>query len=226
MASLTIKHSELNGLSARSKSETTRDSVSSEPRRRLTQGERTAAMRCRLLDAATEYLAEAGFAAFKVEGVADLANVSRGAIHHHFGSRDGLLSAVVDDLGNRLLDPPQVATDGTIEELLDAAINRDWEVLGSVRFVAALQILVAVRSDDKLHQQIIRQVTEFEDKLDANWAEMLAGGKASKSEIMTLRHMVSATLRGLAIRSIYHGKTIQSSEEIAMLKSISLSRLK
>jgi AcrR family transcriptional regulator len=182
-------------------------------------------MRRRLLDAATGYLAEAGFAAFKVEGVAARANVSRGAIHHHFGSRDGLLSALVDELGNRLLHPPDVAPDGTIEERLEAAINRDWALIGSVRFVAVLQILLAMRSDEKLHTRITAQITAFETHLDENWVQMFAGSRASPQKIMTLRHMASATLRGLAIRSIYFGMAVPSAEEIAMLKAMGVAFL-
>lgn len=51
-----------------------------------------------ILDAAREILAEAGFAALSLQTIADRAGMNKAAVHYHFGSKDGLIIAVVDAL--------------------------------------------------------------------------------------------------------------------------------
>ncbi|KUN03494.1 hypothetical protein AQI95_23675 [Streptomyces yokosukanensis] len=52
--------------------------------------------RLRLLQAATELVAEAGPRAASVQAVADRAGISRGSVSWHFGSKDGLIVEVID----------------------------------------------------------------------------------------------------------------------------------
>ncbi|WP_158885149.1 TetR/AcrR family transcriptional regulator [Amycolatopsis anabasis] len=52
--------------------------------------------RRRLLDAATELVAEVGPRAASVQAVADRAGISRGSIAWHFGSKEGLIAEVID----------------------------------------------------------------------------------------------------------------------------------
>jgi AcrR family transcriptional regulator len=65
---------------------------------RRTQAERTSATRRALLDAARAHFAEQGFAGTGREQVATAAGVTRGALHHHFGTKEGLFRAVVEEL--------------------------------------------------------------------------------------------------------------------------------
>ena len=63
-----------------------------------TQAERTAAARRRLLDAATELIAEQGIAATSVAQIGARAGMSRGAVNFHFVSKDALLTAVAEEV--------------------------------------------------------------------------------------------------------------------------------
>lgn len=65
---------------------------------RMTQSERRAASERRLLDAAAELVAENGIAATTFEKVGERAACSRGLVSQRFGSKDGLISALVNDL--------------------------------------------------------------------------------------------------------------------------------
>jgi AcrR family transcriptional regulator len=75
---------------------------------RRTQAERTSATRRALLDAARVQFAEKGFAGTGREQVAAAAGVTRGALYHHFGTKEGLFRAVVEELEAGLAE--QVAT--------------------------------------------------------------------------------------------------------------------
>jgi AcrR family transcriptional regulator len=72
-------------------------------RRRPTQQERRAATRTRLLAAATDLFAEHGIDGVSVDAVAAAAGRTSGAVYDHFGSKHGLLLALLDDWSGALV---------------------------------------------------------------------------------------------------------------------------
>jgi AcrR family transcriptional regulator len=88
-----------------------------------------------LVDAAGRELAAKGAAGVSVRAVAAAAGVNHGLVHRHFGSKDALVAAVLDDLAGRMAtraeaDPawPFGASGGGLagdDELLD----RFWRIL-------------------------------------------------------------------------------------------------
>jgi len=62
-----------------------------------TQEDRKADTRRRLLDAAAELFARAGFHAVSADAVADAADRTSGSVYAHFGGKEGLLLALLDD---------------------------------------------------------------------------------------------------------------------------------
>ena len=60
--------------------------------------------RTQLVDTAEQVFVEQGFAAASMEDVADAAGVTKPVIYDHFGSKDGLLAAVVARLGDQMLE--------------------------------------------------------------------------------------------------------------------------
>lgn len=57
----------------------------------------SAGTRRRLIDAASELFAEQGYAGTSILHIAERSGISRGSVAWHFGSKDGLLWAVVED---------------------------------------------------------------------------------------------------------------------------------
>ncbi len=80
------------------------------------------ATRQRILDATIETYRERGIPATTLKAVAERADVSRGTILHHFGSGDGLLGAVLDEILNSLELPDPETLEGL--DGLDARIRR------------------------------------------------------------------------------------------------------
>jgi len=71
---------------------------------RVAQGRST---RAQLLSAAGELLCEEGYAATSTRAVAERAGTRLSLVHYHFGSKRGLLLAVLEDLTERLLNRQQ-----------------------------------------------------------------------------------------------------------------------
>src|ERR1700684_3719472 len=69
----------------------------------LTQEERKAETRTRLLAAAADLFAEHGIDGVSVDAVAEAAGRTSGAVYAHFGSKQGLLLALLDEWAHSLL---------------------------------------------------------------------------------------------------------------------------
>src|SRR5437762_5626181 len=85
-------------------------------RRRMRRGDRGR----QLLRVAEEVIAERGFQSASMEEIADRAGVTKPVLYDHFGSKDGLLAAVIARSGVNLREAVQRAVagaDGPEEEL-------------------------------------------------------------------------------------------------------------
>src|SRR5689334_2408675 len=71
------------------------------------------ARRDQLLDVAQRVFTERGYAPTSMDDVAEAAGVTKPVLYDHFGSKDGLLAAVIERAGNEMLD----ATTGAIADL-------------------------------------------------------------------------------------------------------------
>lgn len=65
-----------------------------------------------VLDSATELFAARGFAAVSLDDVAQAAEVTRGAVYHHYGNKQGLFLAVAARLQAQVADAVVAAADG------------------------------------------------------------------------------------------------------------------
>src|SRR3954452_20716002 len=89
-----------------------------------TQQQRKADTRARLIAAAAELFARKGFHAVSAEAVAGAADRTTGALYSHFGGKDGLLLALVE----QWLEEPAARTLTGVEEAddLDGRLAALW----------------------------------------------------------------------------------------------------
>lgn len=78
------------------------DGPGDQPRARRTQEERSASTQGRLIDAAIECLCDLGYADTTTGAVVERAGLSRGALLHHFRTREALMRAVGVEISRRL----------------------------------------------------------------------------------------------------------------------------
>lgn len=102
------------------------------------RAETTRESRRLLIEAAAGLFVEKGYQQTTFADVAARSGVSRGSIPWHFGNKEGLLAAVLDDAGNALLaGPGEPSGDGSpnpTEDLLAASSSRRSRM--SLLFVA------------------------------------------------------------------------------------------
>ena len=71
--------------------------------------------------------------------------MSWGVIQHHFGDRDGLLTAVIEDAVDRLIASLEALSDPTQTNDTETLVRGTWEAFANPKAMAGLEILIATK---------------------------------------------------------------------------------
>lgn len=71
--------------------------------------------------------------------------MSWGVIQHHFGDRDGLLTAVIDDAVDRLVASLEVLADPDRAMDTEHLVRATWDAFANPKAMAGLEILIAAK---------------------------------------------------------------------------------
>jgi AcrR family transcriptional regulator len=116
---------------------------------RRTQAERTAATRERIMRAVVESIAEIGFQKTTANEITRRAGVTWGAVQHHFGGKDGILDAVLEESFDRFAAHlAEVPTNGaSLAERVSAFVDIAWAHFGSPDYRSTFEILLNYTQD-------------------------------------------------------------------------------
>jgi AcrR family transcriptional regulator len=151
---------------------------------------------------------EEGFTAASARRVTERAGVTWGVVQYHFGDRDGILAAVIEQGYAELLaalaslvpvEPAARLTRSQAEQIVDLA----WQAFSTDLSRAAFEILVATREDrDPRIQLRLREVAREVHSLGARLTGDAAVGEA-----------LWAALRGMVLTRMMTGATLDTSAE-------------
>ncbi len=172
---------------------------------RRTQQERTAETRRRLIAGAIASLLELGYGSTTVHEICRRAEVTSGALAHHFGSKRQLLAQVVVALFSPFVQEMTVL--GPDKASLDARIDRLIERYRAIYFdetyLAVLEILLATKHDPELMRMVAgfreEQLTLLGDFLPHEFPDVAL----SAERMVDIVHQVLDLLRGFAIHGLY-----------------------
>ncbi|WP_137861214.1 MULTISPECIES: TetR/AcrR family transcriptional regulator [unclassified Sphingomonas] len=170
-------------------------------RKRRTQAERTAETREALLDAAIGLLHRNGYGGTSTETIAEEAGVTRGALHHHFGTRAQLMAEVIGTVYERERRAyEQIAADTGRGARLSDWPEMLWEVLSRPSGLAVLEILQASRSDPEL----ATLVTPMQAKVEQMSLETIKAqfGSGEDAEVLAGIRLFVWAVRGLSIAQV------------------------
>lgn len=107
-------------------------------------GEMDERVRTRLLNAAVKVFERKGYVGASVREVAELAGVTKPALYYHFGSKEGVLRAVLDQAGQQVSETARraLARPGTARERVTAFCEEVYGLFG--QNVAAARVALAV----------------------------------------------------------------------------------
>ncbi|MCD9027985.1 TetR/AcrR family transcriptional regulator [Luteimonas sp. BDR2-5] len=172
------------------------------PRIRRTQAERREEMRNRILDAAVGELSRKGYAGFRVNEVAQAAQVSKGAQTHHFPTKESLVIAAVQRLyeasytrSMKLIDA--LAADGDVFE----ALMRDSEkfYLGPA-FSISVTMLSLGEHEPELRREIQKVSRKHRLPVEAAWLQALLAWGLPEETARTVLYLTQSVFRGMVMR--------------------------
>jgi len=174
-----------------------------------TQQQRRDETRRALLDATVESLIEVGFARTTTLEVQRRAEVSRGALLHHFPSKAELLVAAVDHLAEmrarelKLL-AGQLPDERAGRARTDAVLELLWQCFAGTFFQVAMELRTAARTDPELRLVLVAGERALRDRIVAQ-ARTLFGKDVS--EHPGLERALDFTLQffiGAAMSAVLH----------------------
>jgi AcrR family transcriptional regulator len=125
-------------------SESQRARFSAPERGRRSQAERTAETRAKIIEAVVAAIAEVGFQKTTASEITRRSGLTWGAVQHHFGGKDGILTAALEDsfdrFARRLEGLPGEAA--SLEERVSVFIDRAWEHFSSAHYRSTFEILL------------------------------------------------------------------------------------
>jgi len=153
--------------------------------------------------ATIDCLAEYGYAETSINRVVERAGVSKGALQHHFPSKEDLITATADRLLQRSLDqrPPQTpAGESSVADELFAV----WtNLVNTKQYRALLEILTAARTDRQLHKRISPTLRQWNASIDRRMVEIYESPERDDEDVQILMVMNRSLMRGLVIQDRY-----------------------
>jgi len=166
-----------------------------------TQEQRSTETKRAINDATIRCLFEDGYAATTTGAVHQRAGVSRGALTHHYSSKQEMMIAAVEHLS--LVREREISEAAKVLPLNDerahAVIELLWGTFKSDLFYAALELWNAARTDSALHEALYRAERRVGVRHRALAAEMFGEPISAHPDFDRALEMMFRQLRGAAV---------------------------
>ena len=150
-------------------------------------------------NAMIDSLVAVGYVETSLKRVAQVAGFSKGAIQHHFPTKEDLIAATVDELLARTMKPPRAEPRNVA-----AALKEAWtRYINTPAYLALLEILIAVRTDRQLKQRVAGDLKAWGERLDEQTRDRYLAVSGDESEAVMLLNMTRSFMRGLLIQEGY-----------------------
>ncbi|MBW2282122.1 MAG: TetR/AcrR family transcriptional regulator [Deltaproteobacteria bacterium] len=198
--------------------------------RRLTQEERSAETRARLLDATIQSLVEVGYARTTTTRVCEIAGLSRGAQIHHFGTRADLLTSALEHLARRRIDEfrakvESVRSNGAeprgAADPRGAGLDLLWESYSGPLFIAALELWVAARTDPDLYERLLPLEREIGRQIQEPWLGLADDASEPSPAARDLTQLSHHMMRGMVLQRILNPDDRQRRRQFDLWKRLS-----
>ena len=192
-------------------------------RERRSHAERTAETRAKILAAVVDSIAEVGFHRTTAVEITRRAGVTWGAVQHHFGDKDGILVAVLEDsfgrFAARLEDVPVERL--SLERRVTLFVERAWQHFTSREYASTYEILLDhLRREDPLPQSGARWQIQMSRAWERVWRRFFGDVAVARKRQLRLQHYTVAVLSGLAsTRMLEGGEPSLPREELGLLEA-------
>ena len=163
------------------------------------QQAKSARARESICSATISSLAAVGYAETSIIRVAQMAGFSKGAVQHHFPTKEDLIAATVDTLLLRTVQRKESQPVSVEAALMDA-----WQrFINTAAYRALMEVLNASRTDNALAHRIADELVDWGKNLDQQSLASYRASSGNDQEVVMLLNMTRSFMRGLLIQEHY-----------------------
>ena len=166
------------------------------------QQRKSADTRTAVLDATVECLARHGYANTTTKEIARIAGISRGAMLHHYATRQQLIKAVTDHAFYRHMERFVKSVSELSEEQRmqdNAGILIDWQLYLSREYCAYLELMVAARTDDELRAMFVPKAQRHDRVWQEQLTRVFPEWSSDRERLVRSRKLVQAIMSGMVL---------------------------
>jgi AcrR family transcriptional regulator len=191
-----------------------------------TQEERSAETRERLLDATIACLLELGYTGTSTTEVCQRTGLSRGALLHHFPTKQVLVIEAVRRLVARMgiENLAHAAGVAPTEDPLDRMFDVIWTNFRQPLFHAVLELWIAARTDPELHASLHSAERERGRGIAVLY-ESIAGIAAERADFADLLQLTLHLMRGMALQRLMRPDDRERERLYALWKKMAKAHL-
>ncbi|WP_018177861.1 TetR/AcrR family transcriptional regulator [Jongsikchunia kroppenstedtii] len=155
----------------------------------------------KILDAALDTLVGEGYSGATTLRIQKAAGVSRGALLHHFPSRDDLLVAAVHHLAADSMRRQVVRSDLPEQsaERIDAAVEGMWANYSQPYFWASMELWLAARNHPGLREALVPLEKTVGSLIRTATDNFFGPPLTARSRYPDLRELLHTSMRGVAM---------------------------
>lgn len=171
-------------------------------RERRSHAERTAQTRARVIAAVTDSIGELGYQKTTTAEISRRAGVTWGAVQHHFGDKDGILIAVLEESFERFLERlrDDRVSEAPLAKRVSLFVDRSWQHFGSPQYRCTLEILLNLPAD--LDRSWRSDVLESWSTI---WSDYFPESPPSRKRSLEIMRYAVSVLSGLAATRMLEG---------------------
>jgi AcrR family transcriptional regulator len=164
------------------------------------QKRKSAQTRVAILDAAVDCLAAHGYARTTTQLIAQTANISRGAMMHHYATKQELIDSVIDYTFFKRMQAFTV----DVQSLSDRERVRDqagielfWQSLQTREYEAYLELAIAARTDAELREMFEPKARRFDVLWRRQVTNIFPEWLGKEDRLILASDFCQATMEGL-----------------------------
>ncbi len=165
---------------------------------------RSLATRERVVRATIDEIYSVGYHAATTQAIAERAQVSRGALLHHFPTRADLMRAALETL----LDDGTAEIRAVSQDVRSGALPLAefveflWPLFSGRFFQLSLELINEARTDPDLRHCLIPVVQRFHAALDAIWVEFCDAESRPPREARIILNLTVNLMRGMGVQTV------------------------
>lgn len=189
-------------------------------RTRTPQSERIEATQRKIIASAQRLLREEGFKRATLQAIARGANVSLGALQHHFESRDALIERLVDEAMGPLSDQGDVWPDKRLplRERAELFVERAWtQIFGATSYLTAWSLFFGCKATPLIFSRIDAKRSVEDKKFFSSFLDSFPELDEHHPHPKGFIASVFSTLRGAGVFELFDVSPAEKREELQAL---------